>query len=67
MRGIVPNAGHDILNIIFCEDTDTHKVKNTETGEERLVRVDPGQLVGEAIANGQWECEEENEEEEEED
>ena len=34
--------------------THIHNVENTDTGEERRVRVDPGQSVGEAIENGQW-------------
>ena len=29
-------------------------VENTETGEQRVVLVNIGQSVGEAIANGQW-------------
>lgn len=55
--GVVPNFEHDILNALTfnIRPTDSHKVRNTETREERQVRVDPGQTVGEAIANGQWE------------
>ncbi|OHB17766.1 MAG: hypothetical protein A2734_02820 [Parcubacteria group bacterium RIFCSPHIGHO2_01_FULL_40_30] len=56
-EGVVPNIEHDILDMVLPEDmqTNTHRVRNTETGEKRLVRVDPGQSVGEAIAEGQWE------------
>lgn len=58
-NGVVPNISHDIYNIFVpvSDATDTHKVTNTETGQEKYVRVDPGQTTGEAIANGQWECE----------
>ena len=54
--GIVPNYQHDIPDMFLptSMQTDSHKVTNTETGEERRVRVGPGQTVGEAIANGQW-------------
>lgn len=56
-KGIVPNYEHDIPDMFLpgSMQTDSHKVENTETGEERQVRVDPGQTVGEAIALGQWE------------
>ena len=55
-EGVVPNIKHDAFNLIpFAPQVNTHRVINTETGEERSVRVDPGQLVGEAIANAQWE------------
>lgn len=56
-KGVVPNFEHDIPNALTfnIRPTHSHKVENTETGEERQVRVDPGQTVGEAIANGQWE------------
>lgn len=55
--GAVPNIEHDILNAVLPSDltTNTHRVVDTETGQERLVCVEPGQTVGEAIANGQWE------------
>lgn len=29
-------------------------VENVETGEQRVVLVNVGETVGEAIANGQW-------------
>jgi len=55
-KGVVPNIEHDLLNMIpFVPITDTHKVENIQTGEEKFVRVDSGQTVGEAIANAQWE------------
>lgn len=42
-EGVVPNIEHDILDMVLPDDmgTHTHRVRNTETGEERLVRVDP--------------------------
>jgi hypothetical protein len=56
-KGVTPNYQHDIPDMFLpaSMQTDSHKVTNRETGEARQVRVDPGQTVGEAIANGQWE------------
>jgi len=56
-EGIVSNYEHDIPNMFLPESmcTNTHKVKDPETGKEKLVRVDPGQTVDNAIANSQWE------------
>ncbi len=55
-KGVCCNMSHDLLNAILPgEDTNSHKVVNTETGEERQIRVDSGQTVGDAIAKGQWE------------
>ncbi len=55
-NGVCCNMSHDFLNaIIPGEDTNSHKVENIETGEERQIRVDSGQTVGDAIAKGQWE------------
>ncbi len=48
---------NESLNWILPLSWQTHiyKVRNTETDEERQVRVKPGQSIGEAIAQGQWE------------
>jgi len=56
-KGVCCNADHDIGNMFLPESmqTNSHKVENTETGEERQVRVEGNQTVGEAIANGQFE------------
>lgn len=56
-KGVCCNADHDIPNMFLpaSMQTDSHKVENTETGEERQIRVDAGQTVGEAIAKGQFE------------
>lgn len=56
-KGICCNIEHDLLDCFLPESmqTHSHKVENTETGEERQVRVGPGQTVGEAIAKGQFE------------
>ena len=46
----------EVLNWVLPRSMQTHvyDVRNTETGERRRVRVEPGQSIGEAIANGQW-------------
>lgn len=44
--------------------TATHIVRDTETGEERRLLVKPFQEVGDAIANGQWEDEDDEAEDE---
>ncbi len=47
---------NEALNWVLPASWQTHiyDVRNTETDETRRVRVDPGQSIGEAIANGQW-------------
>ena len=56
-KGVCCNASHDITNMFLPESmkTDSHKVENMETGEERQIRVDRNQTVGDAIAKGQFE------------
>ncbi len=46
----------EALNWVLPRGMQTHvyDVRNTETDERRRVRVEPGQSIGEAIANGQW-------------
>ena len=48
---------NESLNWILPSSWQSHvyNVRNTETGETRRVRVRPGQSIGEAIADGQWE------------
>ena len=56
-KGLAGFEGFDeVLNWVLPKGMQTHiyRVRNTETDEIRHVRVDPGQSIGEAIANGQW-------------
>ena len=49
--------GNESLNWILPISWQTHiyNVRNNETNERRQIRVEPGQSIGEAIAQGQWE------------
>jgi hypothetical protein len=49
-RGVELSAA----DLLLLGTTATHRVENTDTGEERLLDVHVTQTVGEAIANGQW-------------
>lgn len=56
-EGLAAFEGLDeALNWVLPRGMQTHiyRVRNTETGETKRVRVDPGQSIGEAVANGQW-------------
>lgn len=56
-KGVCNNMEHDLLDCFLPESmqTHSHKVENTKTGEERQLRVEADQTVGEAIAKEQWE------------
>lgn|GEM_PF-2934437 len=55
-KGECGKSEYEFIDVFLPESmwTRFHAVENIETGEIRRVRVDPGQTVGEAIAEGQF-------------